>query len=703
MTKFGRACLFILLPCFLPLRAQAQGKPFTLKQVMSAAFPTDLTPAPAGGRVAWVFNAKGSRNVWIAEPSPSNASGFASRQLTNYAGDNGQDVGEIQWTPDGRMIVYTRGGDFEFQDQAYPNPAAFPEGAEQDIWAVSISGGPPTKLAEGHSAAISLKGNDVAYVYKDQIWLAKLDGSAKPEQLIHDIGKARQLQWSPDGSALAFVSDRGNHRLIAVYDLGAKNLIFLDPSVDLDMDPVWSPDGKRIAFVRIPASHQQIVFGPRRTGEPWSIRVADAATGIGRQIWKAGPGQGSVFRGIAAKSDLFWAAGNLLVFPWEKDGWTHLYSVSAESGKTRLLTQGNFIVEDVFLSPDRRDLIFNSNENDIDRRHIWKGAVTGSQPTALTQGDGIEWSPVIPGGSKTLFILRSGARWPARPAVLGAAGKIEDIARGAVPGDFPAKSLVVPRQVIILAADGIKIHGQLFLPEGAEDGTRHPAIVFFHGGSRRQMLLGWHYMGYYNNAYAMNQYLASRGYVVLSVNYRSGIGYGLDFREALDYGATGASEYNDVQGAGLYLRSRPDVDPKRIGVWGGSYGGYLTAMALARSSDLFAAGVDMHGVHDWNIEFPVWITGYNPEKEKDAARLAFDSSPLAYVKTWRSPVLLIQGDDDRNVPFEEMVRLVEALRKQGVEFKQIVIPDEIHDFLRHSSWLEAYQAGSDFFDQHLKR
>ena len=125
-------------------------------------------------------------------------------------------------------------------------------------------------------------------------------------------------------------------------------------------------------------------------------------------------------------------------------------------------------------------------------------------------------------------------------------------------------------------------------------------MIFFHGGSRRQMLLGWHYMDYYHNAYGMNQYLASLGYVVLAVNYRSGIGYGLNFREAINYGASGASEFNDVLGAGLYLRTRPDVDPKRIGLWGGSYGGYLTALGLARASDLFAAGVDFHGVHDWS-------------------------------------------------------------------------------------------------------
>ena len=181
---------------------------------------------------------------------------------------------------------------------------------------------------------------------------------------------------------------------------------------------------------------------------------------------------------------------------------------------------------------------------------------------------------------------------------------------------------------------------------------------------------------------------------MLSVNYRSGTGYGLNFREALHYGANGGSEYNDVQGAGTYLRSRPDVDPARIGVWGGSYGGYLVAMALARASDMFAAGVDFHGVHDWatELEIPAGAPDY---------QLAFDSSPLAFVKDWRSPVLLIQGDDDRDVHFNQTVVLNDALRKQGVDVEELVFPDEIHDFLLWRTWLTAYQATIDYFKRKL--
>ena len=172
----------------------------------------------------------------------------------------------------------------------------------------------------------------------------------------------------------------------------------------------------------------------------------------------------------------------------------------------------------------------------------------------------------------------------------------------------------------------------------------------------------------------MNQWLASRGYIVLSVNYRSGIGYGLEFREALNFGATGGSEFQDIMGAAGYLKSRPDVDPARIGLWGGSHGGYLTAMGLARASNLFAAGVDFHGVHDWNQGIRTFRPDYSTLEEADFARRAFAASPLASVDTWTSPVLLIDGDDDRNVSFIESINLITGAAQAGRRRRAAGVP-----------------------------
>ena len=697
MISHLRSLAVVATAALAPTTLPAQQPPFTLEQALSASFPEELVAAPTGGAVAWVFNDRGARNIWIAAPPD-----YQGKPVTTYTGDDGQEIGELQWTPDAKAIVYVRGGGPNGRGET-PNPHSLPEGVEQDVWVVAVSGGALRRLGEGSSPAVSPKGDRVAFLRRGQIWWVSLADSAAPQQPIHARGRAGALRWSPDASALAFVSRRDDHAFIGIYDVAAKTLRFVDPSVDSDVDPVWAPDGKRLAFVRIPAATGTLPFTPERAAQPWSIRVVDVASGAGREVWKADTGRGSAFQGVVTANQLLWTAGDRLVFPWEKDGWTHLYAVPVAGGAATLLTRGAFEVEYVALGADGSSIVYNSNQDDIDRRHVWRVAVAGGAPVALTRGTGLEWAPVITSDGKAVAFFHADARQPPRPAILLGAAAPRDIAPAAIPADFPAAALLEPQQVLFSAADGVTIHGQLFLPKNLKPGERRPAVVFFHGGSRRQMLLGWHYLYYYRNAYALNEYLASQGYVVLSVNYRSGIGYGIEFREALHYGAQGASEFNDVLGAGVYLRSRADVDAARIGLWGGSYGGFLTAMGLARASDLFAAGVDLHGVHDWNIEIRNWVESYDPEKQADAAKLAYESSPIAYLKDWRSPVLLIHGDDDRNVQFSQTVQLAEALRRQGVAVEQLIFPDEIHDFLTHAHWLAAYHAAGDFFRRKLGR
>jgi len=692
--------LVVFVGCLSSMLEPASAQSFTLQQMMSGTFNSELQASPKGSRVVWMANQEGKRNVWVADVGSGN---FAARQLTAYTADDGQDIGDIAWTPDGRSVVYVYGGDFEFPGRPDPNPALLADGVEQTIFIVPVDGGKPRRVAAGRSPSVSSDGKTVAFLSKEGIWSVSLaDDSPKPVLMFHVRGTLGPPMWSPDGRYVAFTSNRGDHGFIGVYSVGEKTITYMDPSTQMDRYPEWSPDSRQIAFVRTPGGGGGGA-GARRVGEPWSIQIADAATGTGHEVWRAAKGQGSVFHPLGTDQQLFWTHDGNLVFPSEVDGWEHLYSVpvSARGGTAALLTPGDFEVEHTAMSPDRADLVFSSNQGDIDRRHVWQITANGKFGIGqLTKGDGIEVFPVMT-ATGSVVVLRADAQVPIRPALVASNGELRDLAPQLVPADYPAKKLVVPQQVILSASDGMKIHGQLFLPATASDGKRHPALVFFHGGSRRQMLLGYHYMDYYSNAYAMNQYLASLGYIVLSVNYRSGIGYGLNFREAINYGPGGASEYNDVQGAGLYMRSRADVDPARIGVWGGSYGGYLTALALARSSDLFAAGVDFHGVHDWAARLSQQPGSGDTPADPNVTRIAFESSPLASIKTWKSPVLLIQGDDDRNVAFSQTVRMAAALRAQGVEFEEHVFPDEIHGFLMHRSWVTAYGLTADFFGRHF--
>lgn len=685
--------LVLVAPLVVPPPAPAQQ--FTLEGIMSTPFPDHLVAAPNQGKVAWVRNAEGVRNIWVAE-----APEYRGRQLTAYAEDDGQELTDLQFGPGGNHIVYVRGG-APNRDREIPNPLSEPEQAERAVWIIAAAGGEPRRLAEGASPAISPDGQRVAFIRGGQVWSVPAVAQGEPEQMFHIRGRAGSLRWSPDGSTLSFVSNRGDHAFVGLYDVQNDAISYPAPSVGRDGSPVWSPDGRRLAFLRIPNERDDLPFFAQRTALPWSIHVVDLTSGDERMVWKADGGTGSAFQGVVADNQLLWGDGDHIVFPWEKRGWTHLYSLRLRDGRVSQLTSGQFEVEHVTISPDRHEVVFSSNQGDIDRRHLWRVPVGGGTARPVTTGTGIEWAPALTPDGAVAF-LASGAREPAHAAVIAGSSERRALVDDWLPDDFPLDDLVEPQQVIFSAADGMRIHGQLFVPRNTREGERRPAAIFFHGGSRRQMLLGWHYRGYYHNAYAMNQYLASRGFVVLAVNYRSGIGYGMEFREAENYGAGGASEFNDVMGAGLYLRSRSDVDPDRIGLWGGSYGGYLTALGLARASDLFAAGVDLHGVHDWNPVIKNFVPSYEAAARPEIQQLAFESSPMHFLDGWRSPVLLIHGDDDRNVPFSESVDLAEELARRGVEFEQLIFPDEVHGFLLHRNWLAAYRAAAAFLKRKLQ-
>jgi dipeptidyl aminopeptidase/acylaminoacyl peptidase len=677
-----------------------------VEALLSAPFPYGMRAAPAGGAVAWIQNHEGVRNVWVAEPPA-----YQARAVTSWSADDGQELAIADWSPDGRTLLFVRGGGPNRAGEI-PNPTSAPAGAEQALWRVSLEGGDAVRLTNAANATFAPDGASFAFTRGGNIWLGTTGGE-EPRMVAQLRGGPGSLRWSPDGQHLAFVSGRGTHAFIGILDLDRESIRWIDPGVDTDGNPVWSPDGTRLAFTRFAASTVSTSFAPLRETHPWSIRVAEVAHGgtASREIWRAREGTGSRFYGVNAANQLLWGADDRLVFPWEGNGWVLLHSLPVNGGEATVLTPGNFEVADAALSPDGRHVLYSSNQDDMHRRHLWRVPVAGGPPELLTDGDGIEWepSPLSDGG---VAFLRSDARVPGHAAILPAASvsrgsgeRARPLAppgsAGGIPADYPSERLVVPTAVTITATDGMEVPAQLFLPPDLRPGERRPAVAYFHGGSRRQMMLGFHDRSYYHNAYAMNQLLALQGFVVLSVNFRSGTGYGMEFREAIDYGATGASEFRDVLGAGLWLKGRPDVDPGSIGLWGGSYGGYLTAMGLSRASDLFAAGVDVHGVHDWNVGIATFRPDFTPLDDPEAGRLAFESSPMATVDGWRSPVLLIHGDDDRNVRFLETINLVEQLRKREVHTELLVFPDEVHSFLLHRNWIRSYEATADFFGRML--
>ncbi|MDB5277991.1 MAG: peptidase [Ferruginibacter sp.] len=696
----------ISLLLLLPMQLLAQNNPFAAFKAYN--FPTELHAAASGSKLAWALDEQGKRNVYVAE-GPA----FKPRKLTSFSKDDGQEITSLSVSPDGKWIVFVRGGDHGANwDHGLPlNPSFETSLFHVQVASVPFDGGETKYLSEGDAPIISPDSKTVAFTKGGQVWAVPIDGSTAGRNLFTTRGTVGSLEYSAVDSELLFVAYRNDHSIIGIYTNAATPIKWIAPSFSFDETPHWSPDNKSIVFIRRPGAGGAPDSLLVKKHIPWSIYTADIASAKATLLWKAP----ATLRGSVPTTEggynLHWAANNRIVFLSYQDGWPHLYSIAADGGKETLLTSGNFMCEHITLSADKKYLTFSANtgnnQMDIERRHAAKVSVDKADMQVLTNGSGNEWTPLLINDNNTLAFICATAQRPPLPAVMQLSksdNAVQLLGEELIPANFPKEKLITPTQVIFKSADGVMVHVDLFLPAGGI--SKKPAIVYVHGGPPRQMLLGWHYSDYYSNAYASNQYLASLGFVVLSVNYRLGIGYGYEFHQAKNAGEAGASEYLDIKAAGEWLQKQTFVDSKKIGIYGGSYGGYLTAMALAKDSKLFAAGVDIHGVHDWASRSGL-LTAYNEKYEKapdldKALKTAWLSSPIPYMKTWKSPVLIIHADDDRNVQFNESVDIINRLEKQHVPYETIMIADDTHHWMKWENAVTVYGAVAEFFVRKFK-
>lgn len=681
---------FLLILLCVPAFAQS------LPDYLSVPFPTGLVASPDGNSIAWVFNDKGERNIFFAK-----APDYESTKLTNYEGDTGVDLGPLVFSPDGKAILFVRGNSRNPAGQP-ANPAQLQENTDKKIYHLNLETGKTRWFSLGTSPVFSPEGDNIAYLIGGSVYMKALsDTTDSVNQLITARGSASMLSFSPDGKFLAFMSGRTDHSFVGLWDLEKKQLTYPESSLDFDSYPAWSPDGKKLAYLRIPNINNQLPFTSIKESNPWSIRVLDIASMKAEEVWKAETGRGSVMvDDLPAVADrLWWTPSGSLIFPWEKNNWLQLYAVNPSTREIKHLTPGNGQIEWVQTSFTKSELLITHNIGNIDRRQVSRLDLSTFELELISDPKTISWAPVrIENGFAWFQSNWDLPGWP----MVQTYGKTEMLAQELFPSEFP-KNLSKPEPIILKSKDGFESYGQLFLPSNYDPSKKYPAVIFLHGGSRRQMLLGFNYGMYYSHTYAAQQYFASQGYIAFILNYRSGIGYGMDFREEENYGAGGASEVQDVMAAADYLAGRPDVDNSKISPWGGSYGGFLTAHALSQAPGKFLAGVDIHGVHNWNNDIPVFASWYKPEKFPEMAELAFKSSPMNFAKNWKEPVLMIHGDDDRNVLFSESVELAEVLRKQGVHVEQLVFPDEVHSFLLHRNWVATFEATFRFINDQVNK
>ena len=647
---------------------------------------SDLVGAAQTERFAWVENVAGIRNIWIGGPDET------ARPVTSFRSDDGMAIYDLTLSQDGKNLAFVRGGDGEFSGRAAPNPGNSAQPPQQQVMILNLASGSLRVIGEGLSPVFARDGK-IAFTRRNVIWLWEKGQSAR--EIAQVRGSIGNLRFSPDGTQLLFVNDRGDHAYAALYQIGSVSVRYLSPGLGFATDPTFSPDGTKVAFIKY---REPPARGDDGTPSYWSIEVADAATGDARTVWRAPAGTGGRYAGTR-QQNLYWTADNRLLFPWERSGWLHIYEIAADGVgnaqetadneiAAKELTGGEFEVETFMLDHDGQSLLFVGNVAEPDRHRLWRVA-RGKAPERVTRSLGIESYPAIGGRAVALIATDEDS-----PAYVALAEGSDNVLR-------PEQSLagaVKPISVTFRADDGGMVYAQLYQGRGA---GQRPALVYLHGGPRRQMLTGFHPSSYYSKAYILNQHFAALGYTVLSVNYRSGTGYGLAFRDAPGIARAGASEYRDVIAAGRWLAGRKgEIDPSRIGVWGGSWGGYLTALALARDSSVFAAGVDFHGVHTMLRDLP---DSLSPTEQVAARQLQWDSSPFGALDSWKSPVLIIHGDDDANVPFFQSPLLARELAARGVPFEELVFPDERHSFLLHSNWLDSYHATADFLERHVRQ
>jgi dipeptidyl aminopeptidase/acylaminoacyl peptidase len=662
------------------------------QQFLEFPLATQTVAASNGAAFAWLVRQGGRTQIRYAR-----APKFEPQTLLSVEDGDGQPPTDVVLSPDGQLVAFTTGNAFGGEQPYNPTNLIAPVGPS--VWVTSAAAGATArKIGPGFAPDFAPDGGRLLYRHEKDLLIAGVrESAAQPSVAVPGGARFSDIKWSPDSSTLAFVQDRGGYAFLGLYRPGEDRVQWIVTGPDRAASPMWSPDGRQLAYLEFPGREHTRKYD-KTESEPLAVKVVDARSGVSKMLWQ------TANRATAGLEDsdsaLRWVGNDRVVFYSEHDGWGRLYAVAASGGEPAALTPANCeVAESELVGAAELLVVHNCSDLHTRQASIIDVKTHASRPVATKD---VVIANAAAAQEKLVLFAGGDADSAPLPRIMDLkTGKVLLRETPSAYGYNESFATPAPQVVTLQAEDGISVPAQLFLPRTKRASA---ALIFVHGGPPRQMFPAFHFSEYYARTYAFNRRLADLGYVVLSVNYRSGVGYGRAFREAENRGWNGASEYRDVVAAGRWLAKRPDVDASRIGIWGGSYGGLLTAQALARNSDLFAAGVAVHGLFDWSWPSPRAFH-LNPSdffgvSEPTRAR-AFASSPLAAVDQWRSPVLLFSGDMDANVDVAETVDLAQKLRARSVDVRTVLVPGEAHGFVLNATWQRLWQELTAFFGEKL--
>ncbi|MCP4724856.1 MAG: S9 family peptidase [bacterium] len=657
--KIAQVLLILLVPAVL---FAYQGGEITIDDVVKIKYVGGQQWSPDGKYVSYTVDDEGRSNIWLLP-----VEGGEVFKVT----DTKESASAIVWMPDGQSFIYQESG---------------------DLWMSRLSPGSSEKITDTKESerltAISPDHKTILFNREGQVWKYTFLNK-KTEQLSTAGSPMRSPVFSTDGKKILYTTSRSRIRIM---DLD-KKLVEWEYDKQALSDPVWLKDGNR-------------VLAQKRT-----------RGGNGREFWVINPKTREEEKIFEEFDEFTLDSSQPMMSPTEDrfimirnpDGWNHIWLVDINAKTSKQLTQGEFEVSYPEWSPDGSKIIFASNRETLEERHLFVMNSNGGSLKKLTEkypGTNIDarWSP---DGSQIAFThcgpYKVSDIWLGRPE-----GNMDAVQRTfSMPPVWTEDNISIPERVVYKGGLDWDITGWLFKPKNMDPNKKYPAIVWVHGGPIRQMRYGWHPRRGYSLFHSYHQRLVQLGYVVLSVNFRGGVGYGKEFMNGLHM-KMGVDEVIDVINGGKYLQAQSFVDPEKVGIWGLSYGGYMTLHALGKHPGTFSMGINVAGVFNWATQVKIYnyrgrfvrFFGGHPDKSPEPYRIG---SPITYVQNIDVPLLNLQGTADRNVPFSQMDEIVECMVKYNLDFDVMYYPGQLHVFQDGDVWRNAFPKIEKFFEMHLKK